>query len=200
MANPYPRNPRTLSKRRQQQLADSLARFGDLSGVVHNLTDNTIVGGNQRVFAVFKRLPTPEIVSRIDPPDEQGTVAHGFIIHNDKRYSYRQVRWDEAMAREANIRANMGAGEWDWSELAAYEPSELSNWGFDDERLNEWNHDALNLREMDTADNVVEDEAAAEIERADKYDLVLSFESEQERVEGKRSLLALGFYPRYKQI
>jgi hypothetical protein len=90
---PYHKNPRTITKARHARLTDTLARLGDLGGIVHNLTTDEVVGGNQRM-TVFQQ-GTPEITLTLPEPDEQGTVAHGFIVWQGKRFAYRQVRWDE---------------------------------------------------------------------------------------------------------
>jgi hypothetical protein len=152
---PYAHNPRMLTQKRASELETSLSKLGDLSGIVHDLNSDSIIGGNQRM-AVFGERTETVIITQYDAPDEQGTVAHGFIVWHGHRYAYRQVRWDEATAREANIRANLQAGEWDWQELAAWDHAELTAWGFDDERLREWNMDALNLREMQTAEKEID--------------------------------------------
>ena len=143
---PYHKNPRRITKKRHERLTDTLVRLGDLGGIVHNLETDEIIGGNQRM-AVFKD-GEPVIVEQYDQPDEQGTVAHGFIVWQGKRYAYRQVRWDEATAEEANIAANVGAGTWDWDALSGWDAENLQQWGFDTEALHGFNLDATNLREM----------------------------------------------------
>jgi len=161
MPKPYAHNPRSLTAKRAKELEASLDQLGDLSGIVHDLNSDEIIGGNQRMRVFGERTETI-IVTRNEQPDRQGTVAHGFVVWHGNRYAYRQVDWDEATAREANIRANLQAGEWDWSELAAWNTDDLKQWGFDSERLREWNMDALNLRELQNAATVTEDDGAAD--------------------------------------
>lgn len=149
---PYHRNPRQITKARHARLQDTLARLGDLGGIVHNLTTDEVVGGNQRM-TVFSQ-GTPEITLTLPEPDEQGTVAHGFIVWQGKRFAYRQVRWDEETAAEANIAANMGAGDWDPDILANQWPAEkLMSWGMDAATLTSWKRDVGWLGNMIDAEN-----------------------------------------------
>jgi hypothetical protein len=145
----YASNPRQITHKQLTRLRDKLARLGDLSGVVHNQRDDSIIGGNQRMV-IFGEGSEPVIVERYEQPDEQGTLAHGFIIWQDKRYAYRLVDWDEQTAREANIAANLEGGAWDWG-VIANDWSDAGNFGFDTNLFRQWNLDALNLREMLTA-------------------------------------------------
>lgn len=148
---PYARNPRRITKKRQDRLADTLDRLGDLGGIVHNLETDEVIGGNQRV-AVF-RDGLPSLTEQYDEPDAQGTVGHGFIVWRGHKFAYRQVRWDAETAAEANIAANLGAGEWDWDALSGWDAGDLQAWGFDEALLDNWNADATNLREMQTAED-----------------------------------------------
>ncbi len=129
---PYHKNPRRINKKQFEQLEENLLYLGDLSGIVHDLNSNEIIGGNQRssVFDVSKC--DIEIVHQYDYPDEQGTIAHGFIIWKDKRYTYRQVRWTPKQCEQANITANRLGGEWDFDELANWDMSDLLTWGFEE--------------------------------------------------------------------
>ncbi len=129
---PYHKNPRRINKKQFEQLKENLLYLGDLSGIVHDLNSNEIIGGNQRssVFDVSKC--DIEIVHQYDYPDEQGTIAHGFIIWKDKRYTYRQVRWTPKQCEQANITANRLGGEWDFDELANWDMSDLLTWGFEE--------------------------------------------------------------------
>ena len=129
---PYHKNPRRINKKQFEQLKENLLYLGDLSGIVHDLNSNEIIGGNQRssVFDVSKC--DVEIVHQYDYPDEQGTIAHGFIIWKDKRYTYRQVRWTPKQCEQANITANRLGGEWDFDELANWDMSDLLTWGFEE--------------------------------------------------------------------
>lgn len=132
----YVKNPRQITEKQFSQLGVSLHDLGDLSGVVHDLNSDQIIGGNQRsrVFDVNKCKI--EMVQTFDQPDEQGTVGLGFIVWQGKKYSYRQVRWDEKTCQRANITANKAGGNWDFDVMANnFETSDLLNWGFDEREL-----------------------------------------------------------------
>lgn len=143
---PYHRNPRRITDKRQARLTETLARLGDLGGIVHNLETDEIIGGNQRM-AVFKD-GQPVVVEAYEEPDDQGTVGHGFIVWRGHRYAYRQVRWDAETAAEANIAANIGAGDWDWDILKEWNPGELQAYGFEADLLKSWQTDAEALGKM----------------------------------------------------
>jgi hypothetical protein len=142
---PYHKNPRQISPAQQKKLSDNLERLGDISGIVHNVTTGEIIGGNQRA-AIFKD-GTIELVAPPTAPDAQGTVAHGFIVWRGQRFAYRQVQWNEEQAEEANIIANLSAGDWDWDVLTGKwkDPAKLKGWGLGDDRLRSWAVDAAAL-------------------------------------------------------
>jgi DNA modification methylase len=169
IGKPYHKNPRQISRKRHRRLDDTLTRFGDLSGIVHNLETDEIIGGNQRV-AVFDN-GTVEMVEEFDEADEQGTVGLGFVIWKGKPYSYRQVRWDEATAREANIAANLGGGDWDFDILAnQWDAAELTNWGFDEDLLKDWQRNSFALGDLLGSENGGEPppETPSQIDKAEE--------------------------------
>jgi DNA modification methylase len=105
-------NPRKITKKQFDVLGDSMRCFGDLSGIVRNLTTDNLVGGHQRIrhfdpnweIQINKRFVTPDIV---------GTVAYGYIKTPFGLWNYREVRWTEAHEKSANIAANAHGGEFD---------------------------------------------------------------------------------------
>ena len=133
----YHKNPRQITERQMQQLTGSLSELGDLSGIVHDLNSDEIVGGNQRGRAFNIDLCEIELVTdQLDDPDAQGTVAHGFIVWKGKRYAYRQVRWTPEQCAQANIQANKLGGTWDFDVLAnEFEIPDLLEWGFEEWEL-----------------------------------------------------------------
>lgn len=139
----YKRNPRTITGQGLAELEASLDELGDLGGIVHNLTTDEIVGGNQRmkVFADGHVVVT----ETFPQPDNQGTVGLGYVVWRGNRYAYRQVRWDERTAAKANIRANIEAGEWDWGILATWNPDDLNDWGFGEGLLERRSAEAAGL-------------------------------------------------------
>lgn len=109
---PNPRNPRKISKERLEMLKKSLAKFGDLSGIVFNRKTQQLVGGHQRQ----KVLPPDAEINITDiyqPPTPAGTVAEGHIVIEGEQFKYREVDWDELTESQANLSANKQGGEWD---------------------------------------------------------------------------------------
>lgn len=132
----YHRNPRQITKRQFADLRDSLRKLGDLSGIVHNLETDEIISGNQRMEVFDIAQAQIEITERREEPDEQGTVATGWVHWQGARYAYRAVMWDEQTAAEANIRANKAGGGWDFDTLAnEFDVSDLLEWGFSEGEL-----------------------------------------------------------------
>lgn len=123
-----PRNPRTIQKHDFEALKKSIKRWGDLSGIVKNLTTGVLVGGHQRIRA-FNEMPNPtiEITERLDAPNSVGTVARGYVIIGDEKFTYREVQWDEQNQHAANIAANRIRGEFQIDMLAelTYELSQF---------------------------------------------------------------------------
>lgn len=154
---PFEHNPRKLTKKKAHRLEDTLARLGDLSGVVHELNTGRVAGGHQRLRVMFGedagefRVKDGDIeyVTRFEKPDSQGTVAQGFILWRGYRYAYRETRWNDEDFKEANIAANVGAGTWDWEELAnAFDAPDLMEWGFSQETLADWKRDVGALENL----------------------------------------------------
>lgn len=137
---PNKSNPRTIKADRASKLGEYLAEYGDLSGLVYNSNPEceAIVSGHQRTNEFKKRKGKLTILERYDPPQEDGTVARGFIeLQNGQRYVYREVYWLKEKADAATIVANGQFGEWDSDKLA-----------------NEWNFEAVELAEMGVPDFV----------------------------------------------
>jgi len=114
---PYHKNPRTISDSQKEQLASSLFELGDLSGIIHDLNSDQVIGGNQRSGVFDINECEIELTHTSDEPDEQGTIAHGFIKWQGHRYAYRQVQWTSEQCEIANIRANKLGGEFDLEAL-----------------------------------------------------------------------------------
>jgi len=128
----YHKNPRQITRKQMENLKDTLSELGDLSGIVHDLTSDEIVGGNQRGRALDVNTCEIELTHESDVPDEQGTVALGFIVWKGKRFSYRQVLWTPAQCEKANIVANKAGGYWDFDILAnEFDMPDLLDWGFE---------------------------------------------------------------------
>jgi len=125
-------NPRKINDTDFNNLIQSIREFGDLSGLVKNITTGHIISGNQRKEA-FSKLGAERIVitqRMSDGPDKYGTTAYGYILMPDGgQFSYREVMFDEAKEKAANIAANRITGEWDKDLLAQvnYGLSQLEN-------------------------------------------------------------------------
>lgn len=114
---PNPANPRKIDQEHLKMLKKSLDEYGDLSGFVFNETSRQLVGGHRRGEVL---PPDADIIieERYATPTRTGTTAEGYVIVDGERFSYRQVRWDAAREKAANIAANKHGGEWDNAKLA----------------------------------------------------------------------------------
>lgn len=129
---PNPRNPRKVTDTKLRMLKDSLARFGDLSGIVVNRTSgNQVVGGHQRLKA-FAQLGALDAVIEhtYEHKTSAGTVAEGYVAVEGERFAYREVEWTSDEEKAANLAANKGAGEWRLDQVAEW-VSELDDVNFD---------------------------------------------------------------------
>lgn len=118
---PNPQNPRQITDAKKAMLAKTLAKFGDLGGIVLNRTSGVLVGGHQRVAAFAGALDASVVVERAyDPPTENGTVAEGYVIAMGERFAYREVRWDADTEKAANLAANKGAGSFDLPQVGEW--------------------------------------------------------------------------------
>lgn len=109
-----PNNPKTVSDFAGNNLAASLKKYGSLDGIIFNRKLGKLAGGNTRVQLLATKLIGNNRVtytSKYDFPDEQGTVAIGYVWHNDMPIPYREVEWSEVMHREASIAAGMIHGD-----------------------------------------------------------------------------------------
>jgi len=124
-------NPRKISERQRDLLKSHIEELGDLSGVVYCHNQKSYVGGNQR--SDILNGSAIEIVETYKKPNEVGTVAYGFINHNNERFAYREVNFTEDQFKKACIVANNDGGENDWNMLADsyWNNDELEEWGLD---------------------------------------------------------------------
>ena len=126
---PNPKNPRTITAAKRKQLAAALDKFGDLGGIVFNARSGQLVGGHQRVSAFNAQTPVV-ITKAYDAPTRTGTVAEGYVVLSGERFSFREVQWDDATEKAANLAANKGAGEFDLSSVSSW-LVDLDSEGFD---------------------------------------------------------------------
>ena len=132
----YHKNPRKLTDRQFKLLKRDLKKLGDLSGVVHDKNSDEIISGNQRskIFEINKCKI--EITREYKKPTRTGTIAEGYIIYQDEKFSYRRVDWNSEQCERANIVANKAGGEFNFEEFADdFDTDDLIYWGFDEKEL-----------------------------------------------------------------
>ena len=129
----YSKNPRKISEAQLEQLKQNIQELGDLSGIVHDLNTDEIISGNQRSKVININECEIEIVKKYDKPNKQGTIAFGFVIFENQRLNYRQVRWNEKQREKACITANALGGEFDYKILQSeFDTELLKGWGIED--------------------------------------------------------------------
>jgi len=107
----YSKNPRQLSKIQNEQLKNSIAKYGLADKPIIN-QNKVIIGGHQRV-RILKELGYKEVECWV--PDRQ---------------------LNEKEVEEFNIRLNKNSGAFDYDMLAnEFEALELLEWGFSEEEL-----------------------------------------------------------------
>jgi DNA modification methylase len=105
---PWARNPREIDQRALSGLKNSLADFGDLSGIVFNTKINALVSGHQRIRAIKERYGDD---ARLD--GDTITLPSGEVFH------VRFVSWDEAKHAAACMVANNPNTQGDFTDEAA---------------------------------------------------------------------------------
>lgn len=166
-----PNNPRRISPKEFERLRADLTTFGDLSGIVHNVTTGNLVGGNQRTRAMdLLSAGALDIVARYDPPTRAGTIAEGFFTWQGERYLYREVAWDAATEDAACIVANRDGGWWDFDALAAFDAELLEGLGFDADYKRDLDDAAAHIAAMLDAltAEVAPVDAGAQVDRAEE--------------------------------
>lgn len=108
-------NPRQITDEQLARLAASMAKYGDLSGLVLNNRTGNLVGGHQRVKLLGDAPVT--ITHRYKKKTKVGTVAEGHVVHGGERFTYRVVNWDDKTERAAMVAANKHGGDWDTFKL-----------------------------------------------------------------------------------
>ncbi len=124
-------NPRKINDKQKELLKKHIEELGDLSGVVYCQNQKAYVGGNQR-SDIFDGAKI-EIVKEFKKPNKSNTVANGFIIHNNERFAYREVKFNEEQFKQACIVANNDGGQNDWEILKDdyWGNDQLEEWGLD---------------------------------------------------------------------
>ena len=106
----YHKNPRRITPKQLEQLKANIQELGDLSGIVHDLNTDEIISGNQRSKVIDINKCEVVITEKYDTPNQQGTVAWGYVIFEGQKLNYRQVRWSDQQRAKACITANALGG------------------------------------------------------------------------------------------
>ncbi|GAB4493330.1 MAG: hypothetical protein OHK0045_22610 [Raineya sp.] len=146
----YHKNPRQITEKQFNNLKQWLAELGDLSGIVHDLNSNELIGGNQRSRVMMQDKHEIVLTEIYKKPTNTGTVALGYVLWNGEKYNYRQVRWTPEQCEKANIIANKAGGTWDIDILAnKFDLQSLSSWGFESWELHFANEEQDNQEEQE---------------------------------------------------
>lgn len=126
----YAKNPRRITPKQLEQLKANIQELGDLSGIVHDLNTDEIISGNQRSKVIDINKCEVIITEEYSTPNQQGTVAWGYVVFEGQKLNYRQVRWNERQREKANITANALGGDWDYDILEdKFDSMDLVDWG-----------------------------------------------------------------------
>lgn len=117
-----PVNPRDIEGKALDGLGVSLETFGDLAGIVFNLTTGELVAGHQRM----KKLRAEGLTEWF----RGGDSAWLFHPKTGERFEIRLVEWDKTKQRLANLTANNPRIQGDFTEealaqLREIDPAEL---------------------------------------------------------------------------
>lgn len=178
----YHKNPRKITDAQLHSLKENIQELGDLSGIVHDLNTDEIISGNQRSKVININECEIEIVKQYDEPNEQGTIAFGFIIFENQRLNYRQVRWNDKQRERACITANALGGDWDYDILKAdWEIQEFDDWGVDIDYVIPKNQDEKQKTNKDDISEKLVPTYKLEIECSDESELQTLYEEMIER-------------------
>lgn len=111
--NPAKYNPRKITDSQLKALKRAMEEFGDLSGIVVNMRTGNLIGGHQRL----KNFDPAWQICKRPESDNVGTVAAGYIETPWGRWAYREVDWEDAKEKAANLAANKIGGEFDLPKL-----------------------------------------------------------------------------------
>ena len=138
---PWEHNPRQMTRKQAQRLADSFAEFGQVETIAIG-PDGEVYNGHQRLSVLLK--------------------LHGPEHEIEVRCASRALVEEERRKLIAYLHAG-AVGQWDWDLLADWDMEELRDWGFDEDLLEATDSDASNLRQMLEAE-AAEEELREQIE------------------------------------
>lgn len=127
----YSKNPRTITDKQKRKLESSMKELGDISGIVHDLTTDEVICGNQRMRAIGFTDSDIKITETYETPLEDGTVSIGFIEKDGIRLNYRAVKFSEYQRGLASLSANKLGGEFNEEMFDLFDDSILEICGFE---------------------------------------------------------------------
>jgi ParB-like chromosome segregation protein Spo0J len=122
---PWEHNPRQMTKTQAKRLLRSWQELGQFQTIAIG-PHGEVYDGHQRLNALL--------------------TAYGADYIIEARQCERELNDEERAA--LSLAANISAGQWDWSKLAAWDAPLLSEWGMNDEILLTWQGDAAALKEL----------------------------------------------------
>lgn len=160
----YDKNARKITEKRFEQLKESLQKYGDLSGIVFNVRNGMLVGGNQRYRILRDKKANLTITETYAEPTEERTVALGYITLEDgKKFAYREVDADDEWHKKASVIPNNMGGENDYDMLGnLFSFTELEEMG-----LEKWQIGGIDLATQ--AGNFKEVSFTASLDKGTKY-------------------------------
>ena len=75
----YADNPRRITRKQAARLKETMTEFGDLSGIVHDLSTDEVISGNQRSLVAQLLSREPVITERFDPPQPDGKIGRAHV-------------------------------------------------------------------------------------------------------------------------
>ena len=104
-------NPREITASALAGLKESVAEFGDISGIVYNRTLDCLVAGHQRVEALRAKFGADLVI-------EETEDGNGKIETPSGSFVVRFVEWDRNRTEAAMVVANNPAIQGDWTDGA----------------------------------------------------------------------------------
>ena len=192
---PDPKNPNRMDIDDKARMKESLAEFGDLSGIVINRRTDTLVGGHQRVDVLADGKLT---VKDLKEAEQDGTVARGWLEVSGKKYAVRVVDWDETKAHAALLAANrFGRVGYDDDEALMSLINELKVAEYDLD-LTGFDAEALNRMQLESrATKILTPEQIRQLENAG--DTTNSGEKDFESEMSKKTPGVIPIIPKYDE-
>ena len=178
----YKDNPRKINEKQKHLLKNHIDELGDLSGVVYCQNHKSYVGGNQR-SDIFDGAKI-EVVKEYKKPNKFNTVINGFIMYNNERFAYREVKFNENQFKQACIVANNDGGENDWEVLSSndWNNDDLKNWGLEPINFSNDISDFFDIKNEDESETnnenkSINNEPKMSDDNYSKFEIVMLYEN-----------------------